>query len=124
MKMSIGLLIGLLILGIVAGYLSGLVGVGGGIIVVPALVLLFGFSQYEAQGTSLTMMIPPIGILAVMNYYKSGYVDLKYAALLCVGFILGSFLGSKMAISIPQDILKKVMAFVLLLVSLKLLFGK
>ncbi len=119
-----GLLIGLLILGIVAGYLSGLIGIGGGIILVPALVFLFGFSQYAAQGTTLTMMVPPIGILAVMNYYKNGYVDIKIAALLSLGFILGSFLGSKTAIYLPQDILRKFMAVLLLLVSLKLFFQK
>lgn len=122
--MGINILIGLLILGVVTGYISGLIGIGGGLVVVPALVLIFGFSQYEAQGTSLTMMIPPIGILAVINYYKSGYVDLKIAAILCIGFIVGSFLGSKMAISIPQDVLKKVMGVLLILVSLKLFFGK
>ncbi len=124
MKMSVTIFIGLIILGVFAGYLSGLIGIGGGIIVVPALIIIFGFSQYAAQGTSLTMMIPPIGLLAVMNYYKSGYVDLKMAGLLCVGFIIGSYLGSKTAVTLPQDTLKKVFAGVLFLISIKMFFQK
>ncbi len=73
-------------LGVLAGSLSGLLGIGGGVILVPSLVLVFGYSQHMAQGTTLVLMIPPIGLLAAWNYYKKGGVDLRIAALLCVGF--------------------------------------
>ena len=80
------------ILGLVAGVLSGVIGIGGGVIIVPVLVLLFGMSQHHAQGTTLALLIPPIGILAAWTYYKAGYVDLRVAALVAVGFFAGSFL--------------------------------
>ncbi|MGE5681257.1 MAG: TSUP family transporter, partial [Bacillota bacterium] len=79
-----------IILGLAAGVLSGLVGVGGGILIVPSLVLLFGMTQHQAQGTSLAVLIPPVGILAAMTYYKQGFIDLKVAGLICLGFILGA----------------------------------
>ncbi len=113
-----------LLLGIVAGSLSGLIGIGGGILVVPMLVMLFKFSQQSAQGTSLAMMIPPIGILAVLTYYKNGFVDLKAAGLLCAGFVLGGLLGAKLAVSLPTDILKRVFGLILLLVALRMIFSK
>lgn len=122
-KMSILFIIGLLILGIIAGYLSGLVGIGGGIIIVPALVLLFGFSQYMAQGTTLALLLPPIGLFAVVNYYKKGYVDIKIALILIFGFLLGSYFGSLTAVNIPQDTLKKIFAIILVLIGIKMFFG-
>lgn len=122
-KMSILFIIGLLILGILAGYLSGLVGIGGGIIIVPALVLLFGFSQYMAQGTTLALLLPPIGLFAVINYYKKGYVDIKIALILIFGFLLGSYFGSLTAVNIPQETLKKIFAIILVLIGIKMFFG-
>lgn len=113
-----------IVLGLAAGLLSGLVGVGGGIIVVPALVLLFGFTQHQAQGTTLAMMIPPIGILAAWAYYSQGYVDIKAAALLCAGFVVGGYLGGKAAVSLSTPVLTKAFGAVLLLVSIKMLFSK
>lgn len=121
--MSILFIIGLLILGILAGYLSGLVGIGGGIIIVPALVLLFGFSQYMAQGTTLALLLPPIGLFAVINYYKKGYVDIKIALILIFGFLLGSYFGSLTAVNIPQETLKKIFAIILVLIGIKMFFG-
>lgn len=113
-----------LIIGIFAGLASGFVGIGGGLIVVPALVFLFGMSQHAAQGTSLAMMLPPIGALAVYNYYKSGHVDFKIAALLCLSFIAGSYIGSKIAIGLSEDLIKKVFGICMLLIGIKLILNK
>jgi uncharacterized membrane protein YfcA len=124
MKMDATIIIGLIILGLVAGYLSGLVGIGGGIVMVPVLVLMFGFTQHRAQGTTLALLLFPVGILGVMNYYKTGNVDLKTTLLLCVGFVLGSYLGSKTAITISQEMLRKVFAFLLVAVAAKMFFQK
>jgi hypothetical protein len=111
-------------LGLAAGVLSGLMGLGGGIIIVPALVLLFGFSQHTAQGTTLALMVPPIGLLAAWAYYKQGFVDLKVAAFICLGFFVGGLLGAKFAVGIPEPILKKIFGSVLFLVSLRMIFFK
>lgn len=113
-----------ILLGVVAGILSGLIGIGGGIIIVPALVLLFGLSQHSAQGTTLALMVPPIGLLAAMAYYKQGFVDLKIAAFVCIGFFVGGLLGAKFALGIPETILKKIFGAVLLAVSVKMILGK
>ena len=114
----------LLVIGLCAGILSGFVGVGGGIIIVPALVIFLGFSQHMAQGTSLGMMLPPIGILAVMNYYKSGNIDMKASLILCLTFVVGGYLGSKMSIAIDQKVVKKIFAVIMLIASIKLLMSK
>jgi uncharacterized membrane protein YfcA len=111
------------LLGMVAGVFSGLVGIGGGIIIVPALVLLFGFSQQSAQGTTLALLVPPIGILGALEYYRRGYVDVKVAALICVGFLLGSLLGAKFALMLPTAVLKKIFGGTLLVLGLKMLLG-
>ena len=124
MKMDITLLIGLIVLGLIAGYLSGLVGIGGGIVMVPVLVLLFGFTQHRAQGTTLALLTIPVGIFGVMNYYKAGNVDIKTALLLCCGFVLGSYLGSKTAIALPQDTIRKIFAVLMFVVAVKMFFQK
>lgn len=118
------LIIGLVILGLIAGYLSGLVGIGGGIVMVPVLVLLFGFTQYKAQGTTLALLMVPVGFFGVMNYYKSGNVDIKTASLLCIGFVLGSYFGSKTAISLSQETLRKAFAILMFVVAAKMFFQK
>jgi len=112
------------LLGLVAGVLSGMVGIGGGIIILPALVILFGFSQHTAQGTTIALMVPPIGIMAAWEYYTHGYVDLKAAALICAGFVLGGYFGAKLAVSLPKFFLQKAFGTALLLMSLKMLFAK
>ncbi|MEO8230655.1 MAG: sulfite exporter TauE/SafE family protein [Ignavibacteriota bacterium] len=114
----------LIILGLAAGTFSGIVGLGGGIIIVPALVFLFGFSQQQAQGTTLALMVPPIGILAAYAYYQHGFVDVKIAALICLGFIVGGWLGAKIAVNLSQNTLQKIFAVSLFLVSIKMFFSK
>ena len=113
-----------ILLGVVAGILSGLIGIGGGIIIVPALVLLFGLSQHAAQGTTLALMVPPIGLLAALAYYKQGFVDLKIAAFVCIGFFIGGLIGAKFAVGIPEVILKKIFGIVLLAVSIRMILFK
>lgn len=108
-------------LGFAAGILSGLVGIGGGILVVPALVFLFGFTQHQAQGTTLAMMIPPVGVLAAWAYYSQGNVDVKSAALLCLGFFAGGYFGGRLANSVSSPVLEKVFGAALLLVALRML---
>jgi len=114
----------LLIVGLIAGALSGMVGVGGGIVIVPFLVYFLGFSQHTAQGTTLAMFLLPIGILGVYNYYKGGFVDIKVALIIAVTFVAGSYFGSKLAISLDQTVVRKVFGIIILLVSLKMIFGK
>lgn len=113
-----------LIIGAAAGMLGGLVGIGGGVIVIPGLVFILGFSQHLAQGTSLAMMLPPIGILAVMAYYEKGFVDLPAAALLCIGFVSGSYLGAKMAVSISAPVLSRGFGVFLICIGARLALGK
>ena len=113
-----------ILLGLAAGILSGLIGIGGGILIVPALVFLFGFSQQQAQGTTLALLVPPIGILAAWTYYKHGFVDLKVAAFIAVGFIVGSLLGARFATGISNDLLGKIFGTFLILIGLKMIYGK
>ena len=117
-------LIILLIVGLMAGILSGMVGVGGGVIIVPALIYFMSMSQHEAQGTSLAVLLLPVGILAVYNYYKEGYVDVKMTLIIASTFLIGGFLGSKIAISLDQNVVKKIFGGVLILVAIKMILGK
>jgi uncharacterized membrane protein YfcA len=121
-KITMQTLLFLILIGMAAGFLGGMVGIGGGVLIVPALVLILGLSQHKAQGISLAMILFPVGILGVINYYKKGYVDFKYAGLLAVGFLIGSYVGSKFSLSLPQETVKKVFAVVMILLALKLLF--
>lgn len=114
----------LVLIGLMAGFVGGTMGIGGGIIIVPALVLIMGFTQHQAQGTSLAVLLFPIGIMAVMTYYKKGYVNLQFALILIIAFILGSWLGSLFAVSLPDKILKKIFGIFMLLISLRMIFAK
>jgi hypothetical protein len=91
---------------------------------IPALVFFMGFSQQMAQGTSLAVMLPPIGIIAAYNYYKAGQVDIKFAIVLAAAFLVGSYFGSKLALNLPQAALKKIFGVLLLLVAAKMLLSK
>jgi uncharacterized membrane protein YfcA len=113
-----------LLLGLVAGTLSGLIGIGGGTIIVPALIFLFGFSQHLAQGTTLALLVPPIGILTAWTYYKQGYVDLHIAAWICLVFFFGGLLGAKFATNLFNVVLERIFGVALLLISLKMIFAK
>ena len=120
-KITLENMVIIILIGLAAGIIGGMVGVGGGIIIVPALVYFLALSQHQAQGTSLTLMLFPVGILGVINYYKKGYVDFRFAGLLAIGFVVGSYLGSKFSLSLPQVTVKKIFAVLMLLVALKML---
>jgi len=114
----------LVLIGLAAGILGGILGLGGGIIMIPAMVLLLGFTQHQAIGTSLAVMLPPIGIFAAYNYYQAGHVNLKYALIIAVAFMAGSYLSSKFALNISENTLKKVFSLLLVLVAVKMFFSK
>ncbi|RUT78496.1 sulfite exporter TauE/SafE family protein [Ancylomarina longa] len=114
----------LLAMGLIAGIVGGTLGVGGGIVIVPALIFILGFNQHQAQGTSIAFMLPPIGILAAYNYYKSGYVDIKVALILTIAFVIGAYFGSMISVSLPDKILKKIFGAFMLFVALKMIFEK
>jgi uncharacterized protein len=114
----------LLLVGLAAGALSGLLGVGGGIIVIPALVGVLGYSQQEAQGTSLGLLLPPIGALAVYNYYEEGFVNVKAALIMAATFLAGSYLTSKIAADLPEAYLKNIFGVFLLIYGGMLVFEK
>ena len=122
--MSISTCIILIVIGILAGILSGVVGVGGGLIIIPLLIILLGLSQHEAQGTSLAVMLPPIGILAAINYHKAGFVKWEYAMIIAVTFIIGGYFGSKYAVTLRPEIVKRVFGIVMLIGALKMIFSK
>jgi uncharacterized membrane protein YfcA len=124
MKMSMSMLLTLIVIGIVTGVMAGMLGIGGAIIMIPALVLLMGFTQQTAQGTSLAVMLPPVGIIAAYNYYKAGHVNIKFAIVLAICFLVGSYFGSKLALTLPQPALKKIFGILLLLVAAKMLLSK
>jgi len=113
-----------LLLGLLAGTISGLIGIGGGVIIVPILVLIFGFSEHLAQGTTLALMIPPIGILAAYEYYEKGFINWPVALLVAAGFIVGGFFGSKIAIDLSDGVLQKIFGIALIAVGLYMTFKK
>jgi hypothetical protein len=122
-NMSISTIIILVCIGLLAGFLSGMIGIGGGIIIVPALVYLLGVSQQSAQGTSIALMLPPIGVLAAMNYYKAGSLNVKYALIIALTFIVGGYLGSKISLAyFSEAAMKKVFGVILMVISVKMIF--
>ncbi len=114
----------LITIGLLAGLFSGLMGVGGGIVMIPLMVFALGFTQHEAQGTSLAVLAVPVTLIAAVNYYNAGHVNWKYAGIIALTFIIGAYFVSKFAISIDQNILKKVFGVVMLIVAVKLIFWK
>jgi len=111
-------------LGIIAGIFGGMFGLGGGMILVPALVFLFGLTQHQAQGTNLLVMLPPIGLLAALRYWQAGNVKLPMAAWLALGFFLGGFIGASLAHQVPEPALRKLFGVCLLIMSVKMIFFK
>ncbi len=122
--MNTTVLISLVLIGLLAGFFSGTLGIGGSVVMIPLMILWLNFSQHQAQGTSLAVLAVPVTLLAAYNYYQEGHVNWKYAAVIAVTFIIGGYLGSKLAISINQALLKKIFGGVLLLVALKMILGK
>lgn len=111
----------LALIGLAAGIFGGMVGLGGGVIMIPAMIYFMGMSQISAQGTSLAVMIPPVGILAVMNYYKSGHINLKYALIIAIAFTIGGYFGSKIALNLPVATVKKIFGFALIVIALRMI---
>ena len=122
--MDIQIVLSLVLIGVLAGILSGLVGVGGGVVMVPLLVLLLGFNQHQAQGTSLAVLVVPVTAVAVYTYHKEGFIDWRYVGIIAMFFVIGGYFGSKIAVSLDQKMLKKVFGFILLLIAGKMLLGK
>lgn len=122
MEMSAGYIIAVLAIGLVAGFMSSMIGIGGGIVIVPALVLLLGLNQKMAQGTSLAMLSLPVAFIGAYNYYKNGYVNWKIALLLACTFVIGGYLGSKVIVNTDMSVVKKIFAIFLIVIAVKYLF--
>ncbi|MFM7106894.1 MAG: sulfite exporter TauE/SafE family protein [Flavobacteriales bacterium] len=112
----------LIVLGLAAGALSGFVGVGGGIIIVPALVYIFEMNQMQAQGVSLAVLLMPVGFLGVWNYYQAGNVQFSIALVIALGFVFGSYFGSKIALQLPEYKIKFIFALVIIIVAIDMLW--
>ena len=111
----------LLLLGAAAGLLSGLIGIGGGVVIVPALVFIFGFSQHRAEGTTLALLVPPVGLLAVLPYFRRGFVDIHAASFICLGFLVGGLIGGNLATSFSSAALQRIFGVALLLIAVRML---
>ncbi len=113
-----------MLLGIVAGIFGGMFGIGGGTILIPALVFLFGLTQHQAQGTTLAIMIPPIGLLAAMRYYYAGNVKLGMAGFICLGFFFGGLLGAHLIHGVPDLLLKRIFGVYLAFIAVRMILAK
>jgi len=122
--MDLTIVLLLLLIGLIAGFASGLVGIGGGIVIVPALVYFLSLSQHNAQGISIGMLLMPVGFLAAINYYKAGQFNMKYSLIIGATFVVGAWLGSKVSLSIDQQMMKRIFGVFVLLMALKMIFGK
>lgn len=120
--MEIAQIVFLALIGFVAGLLGGVLGIGGAIIIIPAMVFFMGYSQHMAQGTTLMMMVLPVGALAAWHYYQKGFVDMKAALILAALFFVGSYFGSRIAMNLMEGLLKKGFAILLILIGIKMLF--
>jgi uncharacterized protein len=114
----------LCLVGLLAGVIAGTLGVGGGIIMVPTLIFLFSFTQHQAQGTSLAVLLLPMSILAVIQYHKSGYINYKFVLILALTYFVGSYLGGLFAVNLPAKTLTRIFGVFMLLVGLKMILGK
>lgn len=113
-----------IVLGLIAGTLSGMFGIGGGVILIPGLVFLAGLTQHEAQGTTLAIMLLPIGILAVIRYCQTGHVRFSIAAFICLGFVIGGLIGANIAVGIPNLVLRRAFGVFLMIVAAYTIFAK
>jgi uncharacterized membrane protein YfcA len=122
--MSVFTILSLIVVGLLAGFLSGILGVGGGVVMVPLTIFLLGFSQHEAQGTSLAVLAVPVTLAAAYNYYQDGSLNWKYALVMAGMFVVGGYLGSKLAISIDEKLLKKIFGGVLVVLGFRMFLTK
>jgi len=122
-KMTLEIVLLLLLLGLIAGFLSGSVGVGGGVIMVPLAIWFLGYSQHQAQGMSLAVLAVPVTFIAAYTYHKNGHeLDWRYALVIASAFVIGGYFGSKIAVNINQQVLKKVFGVIMLIVAIKMIF--
>ena len=112
----------LIVIGLITGAVGGMLGIGGALILIPALVYFVGFSQHEAIGTSLAVMLPPIGLFAAYNYYKAGQVNIKYALIIAVAFMIGSYFTSRLALKMPENLIRKIFSVFIILIALRMFF--
>lgn len=123
--MPVEIVLILITIGLLAGVFSGFMGVGGGVVMIPLLIVFLGYTQHQAQGMSLAVLAVPVTFLAAYSYHRSGHpIDWKYAVIIASCFIVGGLLGSKLALKIDQVLLKKIFALVLLISAIKLFFSK
>ena len=122
--MTLNEVIIILVTGLAAGFISGSMGVGGGIIVVPSLVFVMGFTIQQAQGTSLALMTIPVMLVATINYYKAGSVNVKVAIIMALTFVIGGYLGSKVSVHIPEKIMKKAFGVLMIIAAIKMIISK
>lgn len=123
MDLTITSVLLLILIGVLAGVMSGFVGIGGGLVIVPGLVYLLGFTQMQAQGTSLAVLLLPVGILAVWNYHKAGTIDISAALLIACAFVIGGYIGSKYALKLPEYKVKFVFGLFMLYVALRMVYS-
>jgi hypothetical protein len=114
--------IGLLLIGLAAGTLSGLLGIGGATILIPALLIIYKMTQHMAQGTSIAALLLPVGILAAMKYHQAGNVNIKFAVFMALGFLVGGYIGAVIAQPIPDEILRKLFGIYLLIIAVQMIF--
>lgn len=122
--MNTSVILILIVIGLAAGVLSGIMGVGGGVVMIPLMMLLLGLNQHQAQGTSLAVLAVPVTFLAAYNYYGQGYVNWKFAAIIAVFFVIGGYFGSNIAVNLSQKTLKRVFGGILFFISIKMILGK
>jgi len=113
----------LLGVGLVAGVFAGMFGIGGGLIIVPALLLLLGMKETEAIGTSLAALIPPVGLLGAFEYYRAGYIHVVYAALIAAGLFIGAYFGARVTIALPPHVVRRAYAVFLLAIAARMLWS-
>jgi len=123
--MNLTLILSLVVIGLLAGILSGFMGVGGGVVMIPLMILFLGYNQHESQGLSLAVLAVPVTFIAAYTYHTSGHpINWKYAIVIALCFVVGGYIGSKFAVSINQNLLKKIFAVVLVVAAIKMFFGK
>jgi len=122
-KMTVEIVLLLLLLGFIAGFLSGSVGVGGGVVMVPLAIWFLGYSQHQAQGISLAVLAVPVTFIAAYTYHTSGHkLDWRYALIIATTFVIGGYLGSKIAVNLNQQVLKKIFGVIMLVIAIKMIF--